>query len=119
MSYTAVEITVVQNNQDRFVIDVDPWLVEITEGEDVVWDVVPDASVANVVARIENKQGQNNLPNGKPHPGGNGKRRGKFEVPASAQAYGKTEHYNIELDITDNSGNVHLITLDPDYRVRP
>jgi len=30
MSYTAVEITVVQNNHGRFVIDVDPWLVEMT-----------------------------------------------------------------------------------------
>jgi len=123
------EITV--DSIDRLEITVDPWLREVVQGEEIVWSLDDPGGIVTDWKIVEKDVGSQN-PAGK-------KRRGLPNPRAQAPVWltdplelpslhpgpndpiqdGDLEDYNIEVNVTDSSGAQHLITLDPDYRVRP
>jgi hypothetical protein len=117
----------------RIEITVDPWLREVTQGEEITWTLdnpnalVADWSIvdkpANAVGR-PGKRGRSglrglaqagaiwatqpiHLPSVDPPAGGNP------NIPQVQD--GDIESYSIQIDLTNGTN----ITLDPDYRVRP
>jgi hypothetical protein len=137
MASEGVLIKVVNDpiNPGRIEITVDPWLREVTRGEEITWTLDnpnPNALVANwsIVDKPTNAVGRPgkrgraglrglgqadviwatqpiHLPSVNPPQGGNP------NIPAVQD--GDIESYSIHIDLNNGTN----ITLDPDYRVRP